>query len=111
MKAFETAQLISDRLNGGNESKFPVTLAIVSEIIVLCKLRLGADKVEEVKSLLSSSIADDQIMFLINDLDDESELRMVKNVQNFFETNDEGVRTINAGIRILRLLGLFWFFG
>ena len=80
MKVFKTAQPMNGRLNGGNESKFPVTLSIVSEIIVFRKLRLGDAKVLEATSFLSSGNVDGDIMFLFNELDDESKLKMLNNV-------------------------------
>ena len=41
MNTFEAARLTHDRVNSGDENKFPVTLAIVAEIILLCKIRFG----------------------------------------------------------------------
>ena len=76
MKVFKIAQLMNDKLNGGNKSKFPVTLAIVGEIICLCNLRLGGG-VETPKSFLSSGFVNDHIRLLINKLDNENELKMI----------------------------------
>ena len=113
MKVFEIAQLMNDKLNGGNKSKFSVSLAIVGEIICLCNLRLGGG-VETPISFLSSAFVDDHIRLLINELDNESELKMIENVQNFFESHyrSECERSCmlskikNIGIGILGLLGL-----
>ena len=63
---------MNDKLNGGNKRTFPVTLAIVSEIICLCNLRIGGG-VRKVISVLSSGTFDDHIGTLINDPDDENE--------------------------------------
>ena len=102
MNVFETAQLTNDRLNGGSKSS--VTLAIVSKIILLCKLAFG--RAEEGIALISSGNVDNQIISLINYLDDENELKMMEKVQNFFTPRLHLVRNINAGMRILKLLGL-----
>ena len=59
MKVFELAQLMNDKLNGGNRSKFPVTLAIVGEIVCLCNLKFS--DVGEAISVLSFGTFDGHI--------------------------------------------------
>ena len=81
MNAFEAARLTNDRVNGGDENKFPVTLAVAGEIILFCKLISG---VEVGITIISSGDVDQHIVFLVNELDDENELKMMENVQNFF---------------------------
>ena len=114
MKVFEIAQLMNDKLNGGSKSKFPVPLAIVGEILCLCNLWLGGG-VET--PILSSGFVDDHIRLLIDELDSENELKMIENVQNFFESHYrleyERSRMLskiqNIGIGLLGLA--LWFFG
>ena len=120
MKVFETAQLMNDKLNGGNKRKFPVTLAIVGEIICICNLRFGC--VGEAIFVLSSGIFDDHIGTLINDLDNENELKMIENVQNFFEPRYEvyerevyemnhWLSKVKSALLWLGLGLALWFFG
>ena len=116
METFGIAQLMNDKLNGGNESKFPVTLAIVSEIICVSNLQFGGD-VEDGVSFLSSGIFDDHIGALINDLDNENELKMIENVQNFFRPRYREAYKMNRRLSYIRgvlpWLGLalaLWFF-
>ena len=45
-------------------------------------------------------------MFLISELDDESELKMMENVQNFFPPRLRLARNINSVIRKLKMIGL-----
>ena len=103
MNTFEAARLTHDRVNGGDENKFPVTLAIVTEIILLCKIRLSL--VESAISVISSGAVDGHVMFFIGELDDESELKMMENVQNFFAPRLRLARNINSIIRKLKMIG------
>ena len=55
-----------------------------------CALGSGyenGDGVETPISFLSSGFVDDHIRLLINELDNENELKMIENVQNFFESH------------------------
>ena len=71
--------------------------------LVLCKLRYG--RVEEARSLISSGLFNDHIRFLINDLDNKNELKMINNVQNNFiphyRREYERRRRINVGKSLL----------
>ena len=107
---------MNGRLNGCNESKFPVTFAIVGEIICLCNLKFGC--VGEAISVLSSGIFDDHIGTLINDLDNENELEVIENVQNFFKPRyreayemKRWLSKIKSALLWLRLALALWFFG
>ena len=86
---------------------------------IICLLRFGGG-VETPISFSSSGFVDDHIRLLINELDNENELKMIENVQNLFESHYgleyERRRMLskieNIGIGILGLLGLaLWFFG
>ena len=72
MNVFEVVQLTNDRLNGGNDSKFPVTLAIVGEII------LSAGRTKECIANIFSGDCDELIIYLINKLDDKNEFKMMQ---------------------------------
>ena len=78
-----------------------MTLAIVAEIILLHKITFGRSAI----SVISSGAADEHVMFLISELDDESELKMMENVQNFFAPL-RSARNINSIVRNLKMIGL-----
>ena len=99
MNAFEVAQLTNDRINGGTESKFPVTLAIVNELLLFSKF-IGYFEVA-IDEISSGDSYDDYIITLINELNDENELKMMENVHNYFTPVLRLVRTASPLLKIL----------
>ena len=74
------AQDLNRSVNGGREDKFPVTLAIVSETLFITRRIIG--RTDQWGDYMKWN--DDIVASLINELDDENELKMIENVHNHF---------------------------
>ena len=67
MNVFELSHQVNDRLNGGDESKFSITLAIVNEILYYRKMVFSF---KESVNLISRGDFDERISYII-DLENE----------------------------------------
>ena len=81
MNVFDIAQSVNDRLNGGDEGKFPVTFTVVNEILAAHKI---SGLLKGFARMVSEGDFDEEIMSRVRVFNDENLRRLI-----MFDDEDE----------------------
>ena len=107
MNVYEIAQKVNERLNGGDESKFPTTLLVVTEVLYALKPLNCFGSVTRVITYGGNNIDE----YIMNHIDifneivtDNNYLETTIALQNYFNTVNHNIRKIK--LKVVKLLGV-----
>ena len=100
MNVFEVAQEVNDRVNDGDESKFPITLLLVAEVLYAFK---PIDYFEFfTRQIAYSGAIDEFVMERIGGYNENDSLEPMVELQDFFNTINQGLVEVKS--KVVRLL-------
>ena len=102
MNVFQLIHEVNRRVNGDDEEKkLAVTFLIINKLLLYYELINGPIGFHMGTSIISSGKEDDKIKSLVNELDNESESKMLENVHNHFAYDIWIARTASPLTRAL----------
>ena len=79
MNVFELAQYANESINGGDESKYPVTLAVISAMIKYFRITITPDLIDSEEHHVRR-----EIERAVENFYNESDIEMLKNVHSHY---------------------------
>ena len=107
MNVYEIARKVNERLNGGDESKFPTTLLVVAEVLYASKPLDYFGSITHVITYGGGDDIDEHIINLIrilNENNTDDYLGAVIELQNYFTTINHNIREKKS--RVVKILGV-----